>query len=102
LPTRRNPAAQALVPTVEELVPTVEEIARERQPGDTRDRNHACGDDRPTPRSMSTTGLVVHVWRKACRHARDADLAALIAAGRGDRPLVRIRMALRELPLAAH
>jgi hypothetical protein len=45
----------------------------------------------PTPRSMSKTGLVVHVWCKACRHAKDADLAALIAAGRGDAPLVRIR-----------
>jgi hypothetical protein len=31
------------------------------------------------------------VWCKACRHARDADLAALIAAGRRDTPLVRIR-----------
>jgi hypothetical protein len=44
-----------------------------------------------TPRSMSRTGLVGHVWCKAYRHPRDADLAALIAAGRGDVPLVRIR-----------
>jgi hypothetical protein len=28
----------------------------------------------PTPRSI-TTGLVVYVWCKACRHAKDADLA---------------------------
>jgi hypothetical protein len=40
-------------------------------------------DELPTPHSMNKTGLVVHVWCKACRHSRDADLAALIAAGRG-------------------
>jgi hypothetical protein len=33
----------------------------------------------------------VHVWCKACRHAKTADLAALIAAGHGDVPLVRLR-----------
>jgi hypothetical protein len=38
----------------------------------------------PTPRSM-------HVWCKACRHARDADLGALIAGGRGDVPLIETR-----------
>jgi hypothetical protein len=29
----------------------------------------------PTPRSISSTGYRVHVWCKACRHAKDADLA---------------------------
>jgi hypothetical protein len=43
------------------------------------------------PRSISRTGYRVHVWCKACRHARDADLAAPIAAGRGGLPLVRLR-----------
>jgi hypothetical protein len=40
---------------------------------------------------MSKTGLVVHVWCKACRHSKDADLAALITSGKGDVPLVQIR-----------
>jgi formate dehydrogenase maturation protein FdhE len=35
--------------------------------------------------------MTVRVWCKACRHSRNADLAALIAAGRGDTRLVRIR-----------
>jgi hypothetical protein len=52
-----------------------------------RDRTDAR--ELPTPRSISRTGYRVHVWCKACRHAKDADLAALIEAGRGDVPLVR-------------
>jgi hypothetical protein len=40
-------------------------------------------DDLPTPRSISRTGYRVRVWCKACRHAKDADLVALIDAGRG-------------------
>jgi hypothetical protein len=40
-------------------------------------------DDLPTPRSMARTSFRVHVWCKACRHAKDADLGALVAAGRG-------------------
>jgi hypothetical protein len=55
------------------------------------DRGALMSDDLPTPRTMSRTGLRVHVWCKACRHAKAADLAALITAGRGDVPLVRIR-----------
>jgi hypothetical protein len=35
--------------------------------------------------------LPVHVWCKSCRHAKDADLAALIPAGRGDVPLVQMK-----------
>jgi hypothetical protein len=31
------------------------------------------------------------VWCKACRHAKDADLAALITTGRGDVPLVQMK-----------
>jgi hypothetical protein len=46
-------------------------------------------DDLPTPLSISRTAYRVHVWCKACRHAKDADLAALIAGG--DVPLIRLR-----------
>ena len=45
----------------------------------------------PTPRSMARTSFRVHVWCKACRHAKDADLGALIAGGRGDVPLIQTR-----------
>jgi hypothetical protein len=45
----------------------------------------------PTPRSMACTSFRVHVWCKACRHAKDADLGALIAGGRGDVPLIQTR-----------
>jgi hypothetical protein len=46
----------------------------------------------PTPRSISrTTGYRVHIWCKSCRHAKDADVAELIAAGRGDVPLVKMK-----------
>ena len=48
-------------------------------------------DDLPTPRSISRTGYRVHVWSKACRRAKDAELAALIAAGHGDAPLVQMK-----------
>ena len=48
-------------------------------------------DDLPTPRSISCTGYRVHVWCKSCRHAKDADLAALVAAGKGDVPLIQLR-----------
>jgi hypothetical protein len=33
----------------------------------------------------------VHVWCETCRHAKNADLAALVAVGNGDVPLVRLR-----------
>jgi hypothetical protein len=33
----------------------------------------------------------VHTLSKACRHTRDADLAARIAAGKGDVPLVQLK-----------
>ena len=49
------------------------------------------GDELPTPRSIAAAGFRVHVWCKSCRHAKDADLTALIAAGKGDVPLVRLR-----------
>ena len=32
---------------------------------------------------MARTSFRVHVSCKACRHAKDADLGALVAAGRG-------------------
>jgi len=49
-------------------------------------------DDLPTPRTTLRARYVcVHVWCKACRHAADADLEALVASGRGDVPLVRLR-----------
>ena len=47
--------------------------------------------DLPTARSILRTGLRVHVWCKSCHRAQDADLAALIAGGRGDTPLVQVR-----------
>jgi hypothetical protein len=48
-------------------------------------------DDLPTARSTLRAGFWVHVWCKSCHHAKDADLAALIAGGRGDVPLVQMR-----------
>ena len=49
-------------------------------------------DALPTPRSTLATGYVrVLVWCKACRHRADADLPALISAGRGDTPLRSLR-----------
>ena len=49
-------------------------------------------DGRPTPRTTLRTGYVrVLVWCKACRHRRDADLQALVDAGRGDVPLIQLR-----------
>ena len=48
-------------------------------------------DDLPTARSMAPSGFRVHVWCKACRHAVDADLDALIRNGKGDIPLVRLK-----------
>jgi hypothetical protein len=40
---------------------------------------------------MSHTRYRVQVWCKSCRYAKDADLAALIAAGTGDVPLVQMK-----------
>ena len=46
----------------------------------------------PTPRTTLRARYVrVLVWCKACRHRRDADLQALIDAGRGDVPLIKLR-----------
>ena len=46
----------------------------------------------PTPRTTLRTSYVrVLVWCKSCRYQRDADLQALIDAGRGDSPLVELR-----------
>jgi hypothetical protein len=48
--------------------------------------------DLPTARSMlAAKFLRLHVWCKACHHAADADLQALIDKGRGDVPLIRMR-----------
>jgi len=53
-----------------------------------RDDHHEL----PTPRSTLRARYVrVLVWCKSCRHRRDADLQALVDAGRGDVPLVRLR-----------
>jgi hypothetical protein len=44
-------------------------------------------DGLPTPRTtLSDRYVRVLVWCKACHHRRDADLQALIDAGRGDVP----------------
>jgi hypothetical protein len=40
---------------------------------------------------MFGIGFRVHAWCKSCRHAKDAPLAALIVAGRGDVPLVQMK-----------
>jgi hypothetical protein len=49
-------------------------------------------DALPTPRSTLAVSYVrVLVWCKACRHQADADLPALISAGRGDTPLRSLR-----------
>jgi hypothetical protein len=49
-------------------------------------------DALPTPRSTLQAGYVrVLVWCKACRHRADADLPALISAGRGDTLLRELR-----------
>ena len=46
----------------------------------------------PTVASTQATGyVVVLVWCKSCRHQDVADLEALIAAGRGDAPLINLR-----------
>jgi hypothetical protein len=56
-------------------------------------------DDLPTPRTTLRARYVcVHVWCKACRHSADADLDALVASGRGDVPLVRLRYRCSKLP----
>jgi hypothetical protein len=44
----------------------------------------------PTARTIAPTGFRIHVWCKACRLSVDADLDALIRAGRGDAPLARL------------
>jgi hypothetical protein len=49
-------------------------------------------DGLPTPRTTLHARYVrVLVWCKACRHRRDADLKALVDAGKGDVPLVELR-----------
>jgi hypothetical protein len=59
-------------------------------------------DTLQTPRSTLAASYVrVLVWCKACRHWADADLPALVAAGRGDTPL-RAAVPLHRVPLAAH
>jgi hypothetical protein len=50
-----------------------------------------CLTTRRRRRSISCTGYWAHVWSKACRRAKDAELAALIAAGHGDVPLVQMK-----------
>jgi hypothetical protein len=46
----------------------------------------------PTVVTTQATGyVVVLVWCKSCHHQGPADLAALIAAGKGDVPLISLR-----------
>jgi Zn finger protein HypA/HybF involved in hydrogenase expression len=48
--------------------------------------------DLSTPRTTLRTGYVrVRVWCKGCQHQSDADLQALVDAGRGDVPLHDLR-----------
>ena len=49
-------------------------------------------DGLPTPRSALRTSYVrVLVFCNSCRHQADADLQAIVDAGRGDVPLVQLR-----------
>jgi hypothetical protein len=45
----------------------------------------------PTRTTLRTGYVRVRVWCKSCRRQRDADLQALVDAGRGDVPLVELR-----------
>ena len=52
----------------------------------------AMSDALPTPRTTLRcryVRMLLTCW--SCRHQRDADLAGLIAAGRGDTPLMQLR-----------
>ena len=52
----------------------------------TPDEHH----DLPTPRTtLAARYVVLLVWCKSCRHQANADLRALIDAGRGDVPRFR-------------
>jgi transposase-like protein len=49
-------------------------------------------DALPTPRTALRTRYVrVLVFCNSCRHQADADLGAIVAAGRGDMPLSELR-----------
>jgi hypothetical protein len=48
-------------------------------------------DELPTPRSMASTGLRWHVWRRFRKWSIDADFRQLIASGRGGVPVVKLR-----------
>jgi len=50
-------------------------------------------NDLPTARTMlhQDAWLCLLVWCKACHHQAPANLRAIIAAGRGDRPLKDLR-----------
>ena len=45
----------------------------------------------PTTPSIFRTGYLVHVRCKACRHTKGTDLAALVDAGAGDMPWVKMK-----------
>jgi hypothetical protein len=46
----------------------------------------------PTPRTtLAARNVTVRLWCKSCRHQADADLQALVDAGRGDVPLIDLR-----------
>ena len=54
--------------------------------------DQAHPDDLPTPRStLRSRYACVLVWCKACRRQREAELQALMGAGRGDVPLIKLR-----------
>ena len=55
----------------------------------------------PTPRTTLRAGYVrVLVWVQVMPHRRDADLQALVDAGKGDVPLVHLTMRVGMLILA--
>lgn len=64
------------------------EQKRSDRKGDPEDWWGPAAGPLPTPRSMlAARYLRLKVRCKACHHQQDADLQALVAAGRGDVPL---------------
>ena len=57
---------------------------------------------RATPRSaLQARYVAVLLTCRSCLRNRNADLAALVADGRGDMPLIRAALAVLELPQPA-
>jgi hypothetical protein len=67
-------------------------VSEPRRLGGRARADHAARPSRlPTARSLSRLGFTVRDWCKACQHSVDADLAALIRDGHGDKPLAHVK-----------